>query len=364
MSNFLKIGKIPNVIPNATGIQNQIQKTIGKNASSQANWTSTFRNATDNWNDFTNRVDRRILWLSALLVVIIAYFIYAMYQYYQRKNAIRDERYVYESFPYPNEPERLKKLYYGSPLKMEKVAIPGSLPGSFWYRDQSSIRVLSIPQISTSLPGITIRMWMRLAPENYTENIGVERPRAIFTRGLTGTNETESDLIANPNLLLANTTWIENTTLGLFLNRQVNQLQFQVGKAERTTGQPSTMTCLLDDVPVQKWFHLAYIVRSHSVEAYIDGELMNVWSAPNGVQFPEGSTLAYFQQVPTTGFWGWTSFFQVLTSPMNIPQLQKQYRLEKVDIDIWNRIHRGRPDKKPSIQTNCLSGEPLCQTSK
>lgn len=347
MSNFLNIPALPGVSsgPLASPVgfaTEQWNKLVNANS----------------WNEYTSNMSpmtKKIILISVIIFFVIFFIAHQIYRYLRRIWDIRDTLYVFETFTASN--DRRIQLYYGSPLKMERMSVPGGEPGSFWYRTDTKIRIITTPFVDIQ-DGATIRLWLRLSAQNFTENVGVDKPRAIFTQGLVGSQGTVAELIANPMRLMGNQTWINQCQLGLFLDRRVNQLIFRVGKS---TGGDS-FAGRVDDVPVKRWFQLTLRVSRGVCEVYMDGELLHVWSIPQGFRIPSGSSMALFHQLPTVGFWGWISFMQVFTGTMTPMEIQKKYLLERPDIDKWEFEHQGIPDTQPTIKKVCASGDANCRT--
>ena len=355
MSNFLSISPLPT--------------SFGKNVASVAapNTSTAVSAVKQQWSNFVNSnsmgefVEQMPPWIkkymivSTALLIIVLWFIYQIYRYFMKRWLIRDQLYYYENFPLEN--NRMMKLYYGSPLKMERASIPGGDPGSFWFRRDSKIRLVNGNNIS-SRDGATIRMWLRLSSENFTENVSEDVPRVIFSQGFSGASGTTEEIINNPVRLLTNRTWMDSCQLGLFLNRRLNQLVLRVGR--RGAQSSPSFEAKVEDVPIHRWFHLTLRVTTGVVEAYVDGELLNIWSLPGGFETGEGRILALFNQIPAVGFWGWISFFQTISQSLTPKEIQEKYLLELPDIIRWENLHRvsGR-DPKPTVKTSC-SGVGTC----
>lgn len=294
---------------------------------------------------------KKLMIIGLLIVIVVCIFIYNIYKFYKRRWDIRDSLYYYEAF---HSGKLTKKIYYGSPLTMDKESLPGGTMGSFWNRTDTSLRILDGNYITIE-NGATIRMWLRLQPDNFTENLSEPISRTIFTGGLIGSQGTQDQIINNPDLLLSNRNWMDYCHLGLFLDRSVNRLTFQVGKKLGGVQQ-----CHIDDVPIQKWFQLTLRVSSGVVEAYIDGELLNIWSISDGFTIPSGSTITLFNQIPSVGFWGHICFFQSYAKVLTPDEIQHRYNLESSDIRVWNKYNMGHPDTQPTIVSSC-DGETCSQ---
>jgi hypothetical protein len=347
MSNFLNIPALPATVSNsAMGNMTKPFSLIGtqfnimKNSNSFGNYMNQMSPAT-----------KRGLFIMTCAVVFICIIIYQIYKYYQLRWKIRDSLYYFETFNMKN---NSLKLYYGTPLRMNVEAIPGGQPGSFWYRTDPKIRILSGNNFNIN-DGVTIRMWLKISSDNFQQNTNDELERVIFTKGLADSEGSTNDIINNPNLLLTNRNWASVCQLGLFLDRRVNRLHLQVGK----NSPGGTFKCPIDDIPIKKWFQLSIRISIGVIDVYIDGELYNTWSITEGFTIPNGSAIALFHQIPTVGFWGWTCFFQSIPKVLTPNEVYERFMWEVPDMIEWERRDTG-PEARPTVNATCTGADSEC----
>jgi hypothetical protein len=84
-------------------------------------------------------------------------------------------------------------------------------------------------------------------------------------------------------------------------------------------------TCLLSNVPIQKWVNLVISVYGRSMDLYIDGKLSRTCLLPGTANV---NNYANVYLTPCGGFNGWTSRLQFFPRPLN-PQ------------DVWNIYVKG-----------------------
>jgi len=98
------------------------------------------------------------------------------------------------------------------------------------------------------------------------------------------------------------------------------------GSEEGAEGARSVIhTCLLSNVPIQKWVNLVISVYGRSMDLYIDGKLSRTCLLPGTANV---NNYANVYLTPCGGFNGWTSRLQFFPRPLN-PQ------------DVWNIYVKG-----------------------
>jgi len=85
---------------------------------------------------------------------------------------------------------------------------------------------------------------------------------------------------------------------------------------EPTTSGGTTVihTCLVSNVPIQKWVNLVISVYGRTMDVYIDGKLVKTCLLPGIANINTNSNIYV---TPSGGFNGWTSKFQYYPSPIN-----------------------------------------------
>jgi hypothetical protein len=89
-----------------------------------------------------------------------------------------------------------------------------------------------------------------------------------------------------------------------------------------TGGSTVVSTCLVANVPIQKWVNLIVSVYNRTMDIYIDGKLVKTCMLP-GVAAVNNNSDVYV--TPSGGFDGWTSKFQYYPNPLNPQQAWNIY---------------------------------------
>jgi len=89
-----------------------------------------------------------------------------------------------------------------------------------------------------------------------------------------------------------------------------------------TGGSTVVSTCLVSNVPIQKWVNLIVSVYNRTMDIYIDGKLVKTCMLP-GVAAVNNNSDVYV--TPSGGFDGWTSKFQYYPNPLNPQQAWNIY---------------------------------------
>jgi hypothetical protein len=96
--------------------------------------------------------------------------------------------------------------------------------------------------------------------------------------------------------------------------------------AEQTTGSDSNKTiihtCMVANIPIQKWVNLVVSVYGRSMDIYIDGKLVRTCLLPGTAQINNDSDLYV---TPKGGFDGWTSKLQYYPNALNPQEVWNIY---------------------------------------
>jgi hypothetical protein len=117
-------------------------------------------------------------------------------------------------------------------------------------------------------------------------------------------------------------------TLGAVENNVLVSLGCYLGANQEPTtpgGRTQVKTCIVTNVPIQKWVNLVVSVYGRSLDIYIDGKLVKTCLLP-GVANINNNSNVYV--TPNGGFDGWTSKFQYYPNSLN-PQ------------EVWNIYTKG-----------------------
>jgi len=77
---------------------------------------------------------------------------------------------------------------------------------------------------------------------------------------------------------------------------------------------PTPHTCIIRNVPLQKWVNLIVSLNGRTLDVYIDGKLVRTCILPGVPRINQNSDL---QITPNGGFSGWTSNVQYFAHPLN-----------------------------------------------
>jgi len=99
--------------------------------------------------------------------------------------------------------------------------------------------------------------------------------------------------------------------------------------AETSTTNSIIHTCMVANIPIQKWVNLVVSVYGRSMDLYIDGKLVRTCLLPGTAQINSSSDLYV---TPKGGFDGWTSKIQYYPNALN-PQ------------EVWNIYTAGYSNK-------------------
>jgi hypothetical protein len=120
-----------------------------------------------------------------------------------------------------------------------------------------------------------------------------------------------------------------NPCPAVVLNAVSNDLEISLGcfpGIDQTPSKPGTnsviTTCVLSNVPIQKWVNLTISVYGRSLDVYIDGKLAKTCLLP-GVANVNNNSDIYI--TPAGGFNGWTSRFQYYPNALNPQEVYNIY---------------------------------------
>lgn len=188
---------------------------------------------------------------------------------------------------------------------------PYTLQGLQNAQTASVISASSLATNGSSVPAsnFAYSIWYYVNDWNYRYG----EPKVIFGRmgGSTSTTTTSSikgvsGLDPCPAVVLGAVE--NNIAVSLGCYPGINQ--------EPTTTGGSTVvhTCLVANVPIQKWVNLIVSVYGRTMDIYIDGKLVKTCMLP-GVASVNSNSDVYV--TPSGGFDGWTSKFQYYPTPLN-----------------------------------------------
>lgn len=90
-----------------------------------------------------------------------------------------------------------------------------------------------------------------------------------------------------------------------------------------STSKTITHTCSLANVPIQRWVHLAISVNGRTLDAFLDGKLVNTCVLPGPASVAATSNIYV---TPGGGFSGFTSSLQYWPTPINTEQVWAIYK--------------------------------------
>jgi hypothetical protein len=128
---------------------------------------------------------------------------------------------------------------------MNPILVNGSIDAS----DSKNAKHWKLPvSSSTNSPNLafTLTFWMYIADWNYRYT----EPKAIMVKGANGVGK-------------------EDAAPGIWLARKTNRLVV----ATRTKARGHLEFCDVDNIPLQKWVQVAYILNNRVVDIYVNGKL-------------------------------------------------------------------------------------------
>jgi hypothetical protein len=109
----------------------------------------------------------------------------------------------------------------------------------------------------------------------------------------------------------------------VFLDKYQNNLFVVVDTFATGSNQAQAHTCMVENVPIQKWVHIYISVYQRELDIYLDGKLVRTCLMDN-VARPLATQQVYL--TPNGGFGGWTSRFQYFGQSGNPQQAWNLYR--------------------------------------
>ena len=93
--------------------------------------------------------------------------------------------------------------------------------------------------------------------------------------------------------------------------------------ASRAAANSSVNTCLIENIPIQKWFNVIVSLYGLTMDVYLDGKLVRTCVMP-GV--PQVNNAANINVTNNGGFSGWTTKFQYWSDASNPQQAYNIYK--------------------------------------
>lgn len=117
-----------------------------------------------------------------------------------------------------------------------------------------------------------------------------------------------------------------------------------------STSKTITHTCSLANIPIQRWVHLAISVNGRTLDAYLDGKLVNTCLMP-GTSSVAATSNIYV--TPNGGFSGYTSSLQFWPNPLNTEEIWGIYRKGYNGASVWYGL--GVPHVQLQLVNNGIS---------
>ena len=158
-------------------------------------------------------------------------------------------------------------------------------------------------------------------------NYRYSKPKVIFGRMSSKGLESDSDVEGvhgkGPCPVVTLMPMQNNITVSLSCYPGINE---QIDAAAPGASANSIVhSCMIANVPIQKWVHFTMSVFNRTMDLYIDGKLVKTCLLPGVANVNSGSNLFL---TPAGGFDGWTSKLQYYSDSIN-PQ------------DVWNIYSKG-----------------------
>mgnify|MGYP001183000863 CR=1 FL=1 len=112
----------------------------------------------------------------------------------------------------------------------------------------------------------------------------------------------------------------------IYLGRNTNNLHVEISTASTTgVSNSPTETCILHNVPIQKWCHIVLTTNNKTVDLYLDGKLVKT-CVLNGV--PRMSTIknSPVEITPDNGFSGFLSNLKYYSRSLNPREVTELYQ--------------------------------------
>jgi hypothetical protein len=96
-----------------------------------------------------------------------------------------------------------------------------------------------------------------------------------------------------------------------------------IANAASAAGRSSVNTCLIENIPIQKWFNIIVSLYGRTMDVYLDGKLVRTCVMP-GV--PQVNNSAPINVSSNGGFSGWTTTFKFWSDASNPQQAYNIYK--------------------------------------
>jgi hypothetical protein len=182
----------------------------------------------------------------------------------------------------------------------------------------STINATSLATNGTSVPSsnFAYSIWFYVNDWNYRYG----EPKVIFGRMGSSSSSSTSSIEGISGL---------DPCPAVVLGALENNIAVSLGcypgiDQEPTTSGGTTVihTCLVSNVPIQKWVNLTVSVYNRTMDIYVDGKLVKTCMLP-GVASVNATSDVYV--TPSGGFNGWTSKFQYYPNALNPQQAWNIY---------------------------------------
>jgi len=207
-------------------------------------------------------------------------------------------------------------------LFKESTALTGILSGE-------TMKQFSASQLATNgsvnANNFAYSLWFYVQDWNYRYG----EQKVLFGRMNSPTSTTTSGSIPgipgqNPSPVVYLDALENNVVVALGCYPGANQIP--VSSTGTTTppslGDAVTNSCLVSNVPIQRWVNLLISVYGRTLDVYMDGKLVKTCLLP-GIAMINTSTDIYL--TPGGGFNGWTSKLQYFPNPINPQQAWNIY---------------------------------------
>lgn len=116
-----------------------------------------------------------------------------------------------------------------------------------------------------------------------------------------------------------------------------------------STSKTITHTCSIANVPIQRWVHLAISVNGRTLDAYLNGKLVNTSVLPGTTSVAATSNIYV---TPSGGFSGFTSSLQYWPAPINTEQVWNIYKRGYNNSGIWFGLGSSTPHVQLQLVNN------------
>lgn len=109
----------------------------------------------------------------------------------------------------------------------------------------------------------------------------------------------------------------------VYLDKYQNNLFVIIDTFATGSNEAQTHTCMVENLPIQKWVHIYISVYQRELDIYLDGKLVRTCLMEN-ISRPLPTQQVFL--TPNGGFSGWTSKFQYFARPGNPQEAWNIYR--------------------------------------